>query len=147
MKNLVCRYALFALLLFPLIAQAEDSYIAKIKAVEGSAVVQHKGQDSALAANGSLYEGDVVSTRNDGYVSIVFIDGTQLSVGPKSNLVINRYLFAPKNKKYAFDLNIRKGSAIYSSGRLAKLAPEAVNVHTPQTTIGVRGTKFLVEVK
>ena len=47
--------------------------------------------------------------------------------------------------KYAFSLYLDKGPAIYESGKIGKLAPEVVKVETPKATVGVRGTRFLIE--
>ena len=58
---------------------------------------------------------------------------------------VRDYVFQPKAGKYAFSLYMSKGSAIYESGKIGKLAPEAVKVETPKATVGVRGTRFLIE--
>ncbi|NOX16251.1 MAG: FecR domain-containing protein [Epsilonproteobacteria bacterium] len=49
--------------------------------------------------------------------------------------------------KFAFDLNMKKGLASFESGKIGKLAPKVVHFRVPEGTIGIRGTKFYVEVK
>lgn len=127
---------------------ADDSleYIATVRTAHGDVSIQRDSAKEPLLTGNGLIEGDIVTTSRSGNVSLLFVDGTQLSLGPSTSIIINRYLFTPKKKEYAFELKLNKGSAIYSSGKMSKLAPESVKIQTPQATIGVRGTKFLVEV-
>ena len=93
-----------------------------------------------------LLNGDILICAANSSVGVTFLDGTRVSLGPNSEMQLNNYRFVPLNKDYAFDIYMKKGSAVYSSGKLGKLAPEAVKFNTPQATVGVRGTKFLVKV-
>jgi hypothetical protein len=43
-------------------------------------------------------------------------------------------------------LNFVKGVAAYVSGRMAKLAPDAVRLETPAAIVGVRGTTVAIKV-
>jgi hypothetical protein len=54
-------------------------------------------------------------------------------------------VFEPKNGKFSFSLYLAKGSAIYESGKIGKMSPQSVKVETPKATVGVRGTRFLIE--
>jgi hypothetical protein len=40
-----------------------------------------------------------------------------------------------------------RGTAAYMSGLIAKLSPDAVRVIMPSGSIGVRGTKMLIQVE
>jgi len=44
------------------------------------------------------------------------------------------------------DATIKRGSLAVISGKLAKANPDAVRFSTPTTTLGVRGTAFIIEV-
>ena len=79
--------------------------------------------------------------------ALVFRDGTMLTLGGGADIQVRDYVFRPKANKYAFDVYMRKGTAIYQTGKIGKLAPEAVKVETPKATVGVRGTRFLVEAQ
>ena len=43
-------------------------------------------------------------------------------------------------------MSIRRGSLAVVDGKLAKANPESVRYSTPTTTLGVRGTEFIIEV-
>jgi hypothetical protein len=42
---------------------------------------------------------------------------------------------------------LKKGSAVYNSGKIGKLSPESVKLSTPRATVGVRGTRFIIKVE
>ena len=50
-------------------------------------------------------------------------------------------------KKYKVDLELKKGKAMFSSGKIGKLSPKSFKLRIPEGAIGIRGTKFVVEVK
>jgi len=61
--------------------------------------------------------------------------------------VINKFIVKPSKKKYDVDLKLKKGKAVFSSGKIGKLSPKSVKFRIPEGIIGIRGTKFAVEVK
>lgn len=146
MVSRVFYYVILTIFLSCSSAFAESDFIGTIKAVQGNVFIQVGSTIFDAKPNDKLYEGYLIETEDDSSIGLVFIDGTQLSIGPSSQVIINRYLFSPKQKNYLFDVLIQNGSAIYSSGKLGELSPESIKVQTPEATIGVRGTKFLVEV-
>ncbi|MET1024384.1 MAG: FecR domain-containing protein, partial [Pseudoxanthomonas sp.] len=62
-----------------------------------------------------------------------------------ADILVRDYVFEPKEAKFSFSLYLDKGSAIYESGKIGRLAPESVKIDTPTATVGVRGTRFLIE--
>ena len=127
-------------------AWAEEA-VANVKTVSGAATVR-RGQNVLTPVPGeALFVGDILLTGPDGGLGVTFIDGTRLSLGPGAEAKVAAYAFEPLDKRYAFDVYLAKGSGAYTSGKLSRLAPESVRFTTPQATVGVRGTRFLVEVK
>lgn len=136
---------LSALFLTCAIAAAETT--VDVKNVSGSVSVQRGDVRLVPVAGDVLQMQDILRTGSDGSIGISFTDGTRLSVGPSSEVRLRTYLFAPLENRFALELLLRKGTAAYSSGRLGKLAPEAVKVVTPEATIGIRGTTFVLKVE
>ena len=145
-SKIASRTLLLSLIIFCYAASANSNFIGTIKAIQGDVIITKGDGQREAELHDKIYEGDIVETKDNGNIALLFIDGTQFSMGPKSHMIINSYLFSPKQKRYAFDVILNSGSAIYTSGRLSKLSPESVKIQTPQAVIGVRGTKFLVEV-
>lgn len=142
----LCAWALFASLAADAAAMAQEA-VARLKTVSGEVHVSRDNKIARVLAGAPLFSGDIVITEGDGSAGITFTDGSRVSMGPDSELRINRYRFAPIQQDYAFDLYLRKGSAAFSTGKFGKLAPGAVQINTPQAAVGIRGTKFLIKVE
>lgn len=120
--------------------------IGSIKKAEGDVSILRAQKKTAASAGMHLAEGDVILSGRDGSAGLILKDGTTLSVGPDTEIIMSRFLFEPKDSKYAMSMRMNKGTAVYESGRMAKLAPKSVSITTPKATIGVRGTKFMIKV-
>jgi len=128
-------------------AAVADDPVASLKTASGKVEVSRNDRVISLSAGAPLFTGDVLRTADASSAGVSFQDGTRMSMGPGSELKIDRYRFVPINQDYAFDVYLRKGSAVFSTGKFGKLAPEAVKVNTPQASVGIRGTKFLVRAE
>ncbi len=53
----------------------------------------------------------------------------------------------PSERELSFITRMIHGTFSVITGQIAKLAPEKVIFETPDATLGVRGTKFLVRVE
>lgn len=126
-----------------------DEHVAIIKNMTNDVNVYRSSDASSMDASVGmkLFEYDVIRTGENGTVGLIFRDNTLMTLGENSEMTIRVYQFEPRKKKYGFKMYLKSGSAVYSSGKMAKLAPEAVQIQTPKGTVGVRGTKFLVEVE
>lgn len=130
---------------------ATDDHVAIFKNVTGSMRIlrSEAGVDKAIDAQPgtTLATTDRVVSGAGASAGIVFKDGTLVTVGPSTEIRIRDYAFEPKDSKYAFDLYLAKGQAIYSSGKIGKLSPESVKVESPTATVGVRGTRFIIKAE
>jgi ferric-dicitrate binding protein FerR (iron transport regulator) len=125
-------------------AGAADDHVALLKNVTGRVHIL-RGADDLLAAPGSVVLlSDEVSSEKGASAGLVFKDGTLLTLGSSSSVKVRDYVFEPAESRYAFSVFLAKGQAIYSSGKIGKIAPESVKVDTPTSTVGVRGTRFIV---
>jgi hypothetical protein len=82
-----------------------------------------------------------------GKVGIKFQDDTKVQVNENSKLVIDEFVYDPKNKDAGkLALNMASGTVRYASGAIAKNNPSKVAINTPTATIAVRGTDFSATV-
>ncbi|CAB4129216.1 FecR protein [uncultured Caudovirales phage] len=89
---------------------------------------------------------DAVKT-SQGKVGITFADDTKVQVNENSKLVIDDFVYDPKNKGAGkLALNMAGGTVRYASGAIAKNNPSKVAINTPTATIAVRGTDFTATV-
>ncbi len=133
------------LLCISLPLSATDSHVALVKSVTGNVSIVQADTTRDARGGTQLRVSDRVVTATGSTAAIVFRDGTMLTLGGGADVQVRDYVFEPKTDKYAFSLYMDKGSAIYESGKIGKLAPETVKLETPKATVGVRGTRFVIE--
>ena len=140
---------MFCVLFCSIPALAEEEMQMKagfIKKVAGEAFILREARTVAQAGDKVLV-GDVLLTGNSGSLSVIFEDGTRLTLDEKSEVQVEAYTFVPSKKMYKFTLFLRRGSAIYSGGKLGKLNPDKVKLRTPRAIVGIRGTKLLLSIQ
>lgn len=138
---------LFFLLLFSLCFAFGAEPVAVVKELQGNATVKRNALLYLLHKGDYLYRGDTLQTTKNTDIGLSFNDGTRIAIGSETLFVIDEYLFAPAQKAFQFNVHLPKGSMVFESGRIGKLAPEKVKIKVPQGIIGIRGTKFAVEVE
>jgi hypothetical protein len=126
-------------------AIAED--IAQIKVAKGSVFIDRAGKRMAAKVGTRVQPTDTIVTGADGSVGISFVDNSLLSMGPNSELAIDRFAFNSTTHEGTFNTSLRKGTLAVVSGKIAKQSPTAMKVKLPASILGVRGTVFLVRVE
>lgn len=142
MKNIVLGLALVALAV-PSGALAE---IARVKTASGAAAVVRGSQKLKPAPGLQLEAHDTLVTGKDGRMAVTFIDNTRFAVGPNSSVSVSEFQYDRTRQKGAMVTQVDRGSLAVVSGKIAKSNRDAMKVRTPNTLLGVRGTKFIVEV-
>jgi len=144
---LVIAGAMVLVLVLSVAVASASSSIGLVKVTEGTATVQ-RGDETLPARLGlALEEGDILRTGANGRMGVVLRDDTRLSLGPESEIRIDRFLFAPAKGHLALVVKMARGIMAFVSGNIAKLSHDAVRVETPVAIVGVRGTQFLVKVE
>lgn len=144
MNNL--RTALFGVLMaLGSAAAAANDYAGVVKTTKGSAAIERAGTRIALAPGARVNPGDRIVTGNDGYLGITMRDDTILTLGPGSIFALDNYGFDPKTHDGTFLATLTKGVLSVVTGLISKRSPDAFAVKTRISTMGVRGTEFIVE--
>ena len=120
--------------------------IARIKQSSGTASVERSGQRLKSAPGLQLLAGDKLLTGKDGRISANFNDNTRFAVGPNSQVSVSEFQYDRTRQKGSFVTRVDRGSLAVVSGKIAKSSRDAMKVRTPNTLLGVRGTKFIIEV-
>jgi hypothetical protein len=127
-------------------AFAQQTAAGRVKVVSGSAFIVRGGNLLPVQVGQMVYEADGLRTGADGRIGITLNDDTRVSLGPGSEVQLNRFAYAPASGQLGFVLKVVRGIAAYVSGRIAKLAPDAVRLETPAAIVGVRGTTLALRV-
>jgi hypothetical protein len=125
-------------------SQQEANAAGRIKIASGSVSIVRGGQTIVAQPGLLVYEADTLRTGADGRVGLTLKDDTRLSLGPSSEIRLDKFAYAPAEGRLGFVLNVVRGMAAYVSGRIAKLAPDAVRLETPAAIVGVRGTTVVL---
>jgi hypothetical protein len=141
--------AALAVALPPGAAAQDGAVIATVKTLSGAAFIVDgaTGARSPAAVGAHLRAGDRLVTDKDGAMGVTFADETVLSLGPSSEIAVERFAYDPPADDYGFAARIARGTFLFVTGRIAKYAPDKVAVATPTGSIGIRGTRFLVKVE
>jgi hypothetical protein len=144
MRTLVgaCVLVLFGV---PVFAQ-EPASAGRIKIVSGSVSIVRAGATMPARAGQLVFETDTIRTGADGRVGLTLQDDTRISLGPSSEVRLDKFSYAPADGRLGVVLNFVRGVAAYVSGRIAKLAPDSVRLQTPAAIVGVRGTSLAIRV-
>ena len=124
--------------------QPEPTAAGRIKIASGSVFIVRAGATIPAQPGQVVFEADTLRTGADGRLGLTLKDDTRLSLGPNSEIRLDRFAYAPAEGRLGFVLNVVRGVAAYVSGRIAKLAPDAVRLETPAAIVGVRGTTMVI---
>jgi hypothetical protein len=116
-----------------------------IKIASGAAFIVRASGTVTAQAGQPVYEADALRTGADGKLGVTLKDDTRLSLGPNSEVRLDRFAFEPAEGRLGFVLKVVRGMAAYVSGKIAKIAPDAVRLETPSAIVGVRGTLIVIQ--
>jgi hypothetical protein len=120
--------------------------IGMVKTASGDAAIMRDGSKLVAAPGLPLERKDQVVTGADGQLGFTLKDDTTISVGPKTVMGLEEFDFQPAADKLGLVASLSRGTMLMTTGAIAKLSPDKVSVQTKTGTIGVRGTRFLVNV-
>jgi FecR-like protein len=95
------------------------------------------GNTQTLSAGSEIYANQTVRTGNRGMADLVFLDKTNLSVGPTSEVRLDKFVYDPTGSGGSVVIQATRGSFRWVTGSQVK---HAYQVSTPHGTLGVRGT-------
>ncbi len=106
-----------------------------------AAAVQNQvfGNSQPLSNGSSVFANERIRTGDASTAQLQFVDETNLSVGPKSEVVLDRFVYDPNRGNGKVVLQTGRGVFRFVSG---SQDPKSYQINTPVATIGVRGTVF-----
>ncbi len=144
-KGWVAALLLAGVVASPVAAQVRP-VAGRIKVSTGPAFIVRDGAQIPAQVGEVVFEADGLRTGGDGKIGLTLNDDTRLSLGPNSELKLDRFMYSPADSAFGLVLKFVRGAATYVSGRIAKLAPDSIRLETPAAIIGVRGTTLAISV-
>ncbi len=91
-----------------------------------------------------IFMQDRIATRVESRLQVLLLDETVFTVGPKSEVTIDKFVYDPESGAGEVTAKFTEGFMRYVSGKVGKNNPDDVTVETPASTIGIRGTSLYV---
>jgi hypothetical protein len=102
------------------------------------------GASAQLNTGDPVFQDEVVRTGTESTAKLVFLDSTNLAVGPISRVVLDRFIYDPAKSAESLGVKLAKGVFRFTTGALHK---DAYSITTPTAGIGVRGTVLDISVQ
>lgn len=94
------------------------------------------GGTRTLAGGSDVYSRETVHTGDSGQANLRFKDSTNLSVGPKSSVLLDKFVYDPNRSAASVSLKAARGSFRFVTG---SQRGGSYQIKTPYGTLGVRG--------
>src|SRR5581483_8813449 len=114
-----------------------------VAALRGAVLLEHNGTRSALASGQAIEAGDSVTTQAGARVRLLFGDGSEVSLGERSELRITTASFDQAANTRNILLDLSRGLLRAAAAKL-KAAGSRFEIHTPIAYSAVRGTHWIV---
>lgn len=128
-------------------AQSADTPQAGVAgAVVGGVDVSGKPRPEPMSVRSGMdiFLQDRIATASESRLQVLLLDETVFTVGPGSEVVIDRFVYDPESGAGKVGAKVTKGFMRYVSGKVGKENPQNVTIETPASTIGIRGTSLYV---
>lgn len=123
-------------------AAAQAAGIATVIEVENEGYRTPPGREELFAKQADeLVQDEALRTEADSTIQVKFLDGSELSVEPSSDVVLSNYVFDGNASSGLINLN--DGVFRFESHGVND---QGVDFRTPVATIGIRGTEIVVHV-
>ena len=104
------------------------------------------GSAKTLVLGQNVVFNERIQTAAAGQTQLLFVDQSAMTVGPNSDLTIDKFVYNPDSGTGNMTVSAAKGVLRFVGGKLSK-QENGVDVKTPQATIAVRGGAFLMTVQ
>ena len=101
-------------------------------------------KNEKLSTGSKIYFGDTILVKAQSNAQILLLDETALTVGEKSELTIDEFIYDPESKIGKIVSNIKIGTVRIITGEISKKNPDNLEVNIPTGSIGERRTEFVV---
>jgi hypothetical protein len=125
------------------VAQAANT-VGQVTHLSGTLIAKRAdGTTKLLSVKSEVQEGDTLSTEQETYARIKFVDSGEVVLRPGSQLKVAAYSFnQAKPEADNIVLDMLKGGLRAVTGLVGKRNRDAVNFGAVTATIGIRGTHF-----
>lgn len=93
--------------------------------------------ERVIEVNSAVHSNERIVTGTEGRAQLLFADGSALSIGPNSDVVLDSFVYDPEKTTGKIALSVTKGVFRFVGGKLSKENPVTISTNT--ATMGIRG--------
>ena len=131
-----CKWALGLLVLGLFALQSTPSHSQEAIGSAASVKPQAEANTRMLSGGSTVYSKELIYTGDAGVADLRFHDNTNLSVGPKSSVRLDKFVYDPNKSAGSVAVEATRGSLRLVTGSQSK---GSYQVKTPYGTLGIRG--------
>jgi len=125
---------------------AAQPFVAQIKVSRGIVRIDRAGQRFPGPPGARIKVDDIIITEGNGSVGLMFADNSTLSMGPDSEVVLQRFNYDPTTYMGAFDAYVKQGTVSLQAGNLAQSGADNLRVTTPKSELKGNAKQLLISV-
>ena len=142
LSGLACLLTVICLT-FAASAFAEGVEVGQALTIVPGVFVERDGERMPLAQNDMVLDTDTITTDSAGRARIIFQDDGAVTLGPNTSLALIEVL--PEGDAPAFKAHVGQGLVRFITGKIVEANPDGFAVTTPEGTVGIRGTIFVLQ--
>lgn len=108
----------------------------------GAVGTRVSGQARDLIYDEAVFADERVDTSATGATNLVFLDRTNLYVGARSSVVLDKFVYDPASGNGDVAIDFAKGAFRFVTGQIKN--KQAVSLRTPTATMTIRGTELVI---
>lgn len=111
---------------------------------EGAIGTRVSGETRNLVYEETVYADERVETGAAGKTNLAFLDQTNLFIGERSSVLLDRFVYDPGSRKGDVSISLLKGAFRFVTGEIKN--KQNVTLRTPTASIAIRGTVLVLLV-
>ena len=132
-RDLMLPAVVLAVLAFQSTASIAQTRIGTANSVKPEAAGSIAG---TLSAGSGVHQSENIHTGNSGQADLRFLDNSNLTVGPGSNVRLDKFVYDPNKGTRGVAIEASRGAFRFVTGSQGK---GSVSIKTPSGTLGIRG--------
>ncbi len=124
-------------------ALAREAGVAAAVNTDATSIPPAQVERTLIVGNKLVFQ-ETVKTSPNGQAQLLMMDQSAVTVGPNSQLVIDKFVYDPDKRTGEMALSLSRGLMRFVGGRISKSG--GVKIRTPVATMGIRGDIALIEV-
>lgn len=136
-------FSAFSVFATDAISPNSSTVIGRVAIVSGKVFIRHNNGTAStrVVSNEPLKELDQLITEANGYAKVYYFDDSIMDIGPNSTLTIEQFKQNNETRNIAFKMLYGKIRTLVTK---KLVGDSSYRVSTPVSTMGVRGTEFVV---